>query len=245
MSPKETDLDAMRESGKMLSQVLNSIIKITDIGLTTKEIAEVAKSELIKLGGKPAFLNYGGFPDVICISVNEQIVHGLPSNYKIKNGDIVSYDFGVNYKGMNTDAARTIIVGEASDQKKLLIKTTKIALDKGISVVRSGARVGDIGAVVQKTLEDKGFGVIRDLVGHGVGRTLHEAPNIPNYGQKGEGPILRKNQTLAIEPMSSMGSYKLITLADGWTIATADSSLSAHFEDTVIVTDTGAEIITR
>jgi len=239
------DLDALRESGKMLAQVLKSIINITSIGITTKEIADKAKKELEQLGGKPAFYNYGGFPDVICISINEQVVHGVPNNYKIKDGDMVSYDFGVQHRGMNTDAARTIIVGTPSEAAKQLIKTTKISLDKGIAAVKAGARVGDISQAVQTTLESAGYGVIRDLVGHGVGRAVHEEPNIPNYGNRGEGPLLRAGQSLAIEPMSSMGTYKIITLADGWTIATADSSLSAHFEDTVIVTDYGCEIITR
>jgi methionyl aminopeptidase len=241
----DNQLQAIRESGKMLSEVLKKVIAKTEIGITTKDIAIYAANEINKLGGEPAFYNYQGYPDVICISINENIVHGIPNRYRIKNGDIVKYDCGVRYRGMNTDAARTVIVGDCNERVKLLVKTTKLSLNKAVSVVRPGAHIGDIGETVQRTLEKPGFGVIRDLVGHGVGKTLHEAPNIPNYGLRGQGPIIQENQALAIEPMSSMGSYKLITLADGWTISTADKSLSAHFEDTVLVTKNGAEILTR
>jgi methionyl aminopeptidase len=229
----------------MLSLILKKVSSFAAIGVSTKDIAVYAAEEISKLGGEPAFFNYQGYPDVICISVNEDIVHGVPNNYLIKNGDIVKFDFGVRYRGMNTDAARTVVVGDCNDNVKEFVKTTRLSLDKAIAVVRPGAHIGDIGEIVQQTLEIRGYGVIRDLVGHGVGETLHEPPNIPNYGIKGQGPIIRENQALAIEPMSSMGSYKLITLADGWTISTADKSLSAHFEDTVLVTEDGAEILTR
>lgn len=239
------ELDALRDSGQILAEVLKIVIKSTEVGISTKELAVIADKEVRKLGAYPAFLNYMGYPEAICISVNEQIVHGLPGKYKIQDGDVVSYDFGVLYKGMNTDAARTIIVGQTTEKAKHLLKTTKIALDRGISAVKAGNRVGDISNVIQQTLEKQGFGVIRDLVGHGIGKNVHEEPNIPNYGNQREGPILREGQALAIEPMSAMGSYKIITLADGWTIASADRSLTAHFEDTVIVTNNGAEIITR
>jgi methionyl aminopeptidase len=239
------ELDSMREGGKMLSHVLNFLIKTTQVGMTTKDIAKTASSEINKLGGEPAFLNYSGFPDVICISINCEVVHGLPNKYLIKDGDMVSFDFGVKFKGMVTDAARTMVVGQTTKQKQKIIETTKLALDNGISAVIDGAYIGDISSAVQKTLETKGFGVVRDLVGHGVGKNVHEPPNIPNFGKPKTGQILKAGMTLAIEPMSTMGSFAVYTAPDGWAVITKDGSLSAHFEDTVLVTNNGSEILTR
>lgn len=240
-----TELDAMRESGRMLATVLTIVGSSIQIGITTKELDMIAASELAKLGGKPAFLGYYGFPAVICISVNDEVVHGIPSKQVIKSGDIVSFDFGVNYKGMITDAARTVLVGPHNKAKQRLIDGTLESLDAGIAAVKDGARVGDISAEVQGVLDGYGYGIVRDLVGHGVGHALHEEPNVPNYGKHGTGPVLSAGMTIAIEPMTTLGSFKVYTASDGWTILTRDGSLAAHFEDTVLVTETGAEILTR
>jgi methionyl aminopeptidase len=241
----DSEIMAMRESGKILARVLDKVLKAIKPGITTASLAEVTKQELNRLGAEPAFLNYGGFPGVICISVNDQIVHGLPGEYVIKTGDIVSADLGVKYKGMITDAARTVLVGCQDKAKERLLNTTQKALDAGIDVVKDGVKTGDVGYAIQKVLEEKGFGVVRTLVGHGVGRQVHEEPDIPNYGSKNSGVLLKAGMTIAIEPMSTVGSYEVYTTADGWSIATKDGSLSAHFEDTVLVTSKGAEILTR
>jgi methionyl aminopeptidase len=241
----DSEIMAMRESGKILARVLDKVLKAIKPGITTASLAEVTKQELNRLGAEPAFLNYGGFPGVICISVNDQIVHGLPGEYVIKTGDIVSADLGVKYKGMITDAARTVLVGCQDKAKERLLATTQKALDAGIDIVKDGVKTGDVGYAIQKVLEEKGFGVVRALVGHGVGRQVHEEPDIPNYGSKNSGVLLKAGMTIAIEPMSTVGSYEVYTTADGWSIATKDSSLSAHFEDTILVTSKGAEILTR
>lgn len=235
----------MKQSGKILALVLKEVLIAIGPGITTKQVAMVARSEVSKLGAKPAFLNYGGFPDVICVSVNDEVVHGLPSNYIIKSGDVVSVDFGVDYQGLITDAARTILVDSNDTAKKLLVDTTEQALNAGIATVKNGSRVGDIGQAIQTLLEAKGFGVVRTLVGHGVGEKLHEEPDIPNYGSRATGPMLPLGATIAIEPMSTTGSYDVYTGADGWAVITRDGGLSAHFEDTILVTDGGSEIITR
>ena len=239
------ELDAMRESGRMLATVLGVVQKAITPGITTKELDTIAANELKQLGGKPAFLGLYGFPAVICISLNDEVVHGIPGKQVVKNGDIISFDFGVTYKGMITDAARTILVGPHNKAKQNLIDGTLESLDAGIAAVKNGAQVGDISAAVQEVLDGYGYGIVRDLVGHGVGHELHEEPNIPNYGKPGIGPKLSTGMTIAIEPMTTLGSYKVYTASDGWTIATRDGSLAAHFEDTVLVTETGAEILTR
>lgn len=235
----------MRASGKILAQVFEKTLPAIQAGVITKSIADLAAQEIKKLKAKPAFLNYQGFPDVMCISVNDQVVHGLPGDYVIKKGDIVSLDLGVEYQGMITDAARTVLVGSKDPVKQKLINTTRNSLEAGISVVKAGATTGDIGFAVQQVLEKEGLGVVRALVGHGVGKQLHEDPDIPNYGYKNSGHSLMAGATIAIEPMSTLGSYDVYTTADGWAIATKDGSLSAHFEDTILVTKTGAEILTR
>lgn len=240
-----SEIAAMRESGKILARVLDKVIKIIKPGITTVSVAGIAEQEIKKLGAEAAFLNYGGFPSVICISVNDQVVHGLPGDYVIKKGDLVSVDLGIKYKGMITDAARTVLVDCHDKVKEQLLATTKKALDAGIDVVKDGVKTGDVGYAIQEVLEKKGLGVIRTLVGHGVGKQVHEEPDIPNYGSKNSGTTLKTGMTIAIEPMSTIGSYEVYTTADGWSIATKDGSLSAHFEDTILVTSKGAEILTR
>lgn len=243
---KTTDeLSAMRESGRMLATVLGHVSRKLDAGMSTKDIAQIAKNELRRLGGQPTFLGYQGFPDVICISVNDEIVHGIPrQNHVIKSGDIVGLDFGVTYRGMITDSAISIVVGQGSKDTNKLVNTTKQSLETGIDVVKAGVHVGDISAAIQSVLEKAKYGIIRDLVGHGVGHELHEEPNIPNYGSAGSGASLQAGMTIAIEPMAALGGDKIKTDADGWTIRTQDGSLSAHFEHTVLVTNEGSEILT-
>ncbi len=242
-----SEICLIKESGKMLATILNLLINSIDEGMSTKDVAEIAKTELQKLGGKPAFLGYQNFPDVLCVSINDEVVHGIPTPQKIiKNGDIVSLDFGVNYGGMITDGAKSIIVGNNSDQKVVdLVKNTELALYKGISVVRSGIRTGDIGYAIESELNKHNYGIVRDLVGHGVGHFLHEDPNIPNYGRKNTGPWLYKGMTIAIEPMVTLGRDEVRLAKDNWTILTADGSLAAHFEHTILITDNGSEIITQ
>ena len=240
------EIDAMRKSGQMLAEVLEDLKKHLKPGIDTKQLAELASKKLKTLGGEPAFLGYHGFPDVLCVSINDEVVHGIPSVQRIINeGDIVGLDFGVKYKGMITDSAISLIAGQPSGQiSSKLVKTTERALQSGIDQVKDGAKIGDIAAAIQRVIESQGFGVVRDLVGHGVGHELHEEPNIPNFGHPGTGQILKAGMTFAIEPMTTVGSYEVYTAKDGWTVRTRDHSLSAHFEHTVLVAKTGAEILT-
>lgn len=244
------ELRAMRESGRMLATVLQYLKGQVQPEMTTKHVAELAAAELKRLGGKPAFLGYQGFPDVICISVNDEVVHGIPSDQKvIQGGDIVSLDFGVDYEGMITDSAISMIAGTPHSQRhKLLVRATEASMMAGIATLHDRVRAGDIGAAVQATLLNPKlggpYGIVRDLVGHGVGHDLHEEPNIPNYGRAGSGPWLDKGMTIAIEPMATLGSERVYVAPDGWTIMTADGSWAAHFEHTILITDDSYEIIT-
>nr|MBP9813366.1 type I methionyl aminopeptidase [Candidatus Saccharibacteria bacterium] len=237
-----TEIENMRTSGQMLATVLDVVGKNLQENMTTKDIANIAAKEVKALGGKPTFLGMYGFPDVICVSVNDEVVHGIPGKYVIKNGDIVSFDFGVTYNGMITDAARSEIVGQPEKRTANLLAGTLESLNAGIETLKDGVRVGDISAAIEAVLNTYGFGIVRELVGHGVGHELHEEPNIPNYGTAGTGPTLKTGMTIAIEPMTTLGSHKVYTAADDWTIMTSDGSLSAHFEDTVLITETGSEI---
>ncbi|MCA9308983.1 type I methionyl aminopeptidase [Candidatus Saccharibacteria bacterium] len=241
----EQEIADITVSGRMLATVLDELEKYVEPGISTKELAMIAASELKKLGGKPAFLGFGGFPDVICISRNAQVVHGLPNDDVVEDGDLLSLDFGVDYNGMKTDAARTLIVGgKGSGEKRKLLKGTKEALDAGINTLHDGVRVGDIGAAVEKVMVRYGFGIVRDLVGHGVGHEVHEDPQIPNYGIAGTGEALKAGMTICIEPMSTLGGDDVVLEKDGWTISTKDGSLSAHFEHTILITKDSAEILT-
>jgi methionyl aminopeptidase len=244
--PIKTDeeIKTMRIGGKILASVLAILEPHVKKGTPTQELAKIAANEVKKQGGEAAFLDYSGFPASICVSINDNVVHGLPSEKTIKNGDIVSLDFGVKYQGYYTDAARTYLIGSDPDKQKF-INITKQSLDRAIDKAREGARIGDISFTVQHILESNKYGVVRDLIGHGVGRQLHEDPNIPNFGHAETGPVLKAGMTLAIEPMSTIGDFKVFTAEDGWSIMTKDGSLSAHFEDTVLVTKEGPEILTR
>lgn len=241
------EIEAMRESGRMLATVLQELKKVIAPGQTTKYLDDIAAKELKALGGIPAFLGYQGYPAVICISVNDEVVHGIPSAQRILNeGDIVGLDFGVSYNGMITDSAISVIVGTSqSKEHELLLQKTEESLRAGIKQVKAGVRTGDIAAAVQAVLEPAGYGIVRDLVGHGVGHHVHEDPNIPNYGRKGTGERLEAGMTIAIEPMATLGGHGVTIDRDGWTIRTADHSLAAHFEHTVLITETGFEVLTK
>lgn len=240
------EITAMRESGRMLASVLERLQAGLAVGMSTKDLSLLAGRELKALGGQPAFLGYQGFPDILCVSLNNEVVHGIPRpDVIIKDGDIVSLDFGVIYQGMITDAARSVIAGRPLlPRHSDLLKHTEQAMQAGINVVRGGVRAGDIGAAVQAVLDRFKYGIVRDLVGHAVGHELHEDPNIPNYGRPGSGPFLQVGMTIAIEPMSTLGTDRVAVAGDGWTILTADGSLSAHFENTVLITEDGAEVLT-
>lgn len=241
----ESEIMAMRESGRMLSTVLGKLKKDICVGMTTKELADIAKNELKKLGGKPAFLGYKGFPDVLCVSINDEIIHGIPSQHTvIHDGDIVSMDFGVNYKGMITDAAITTIVGSHHSKDRLLVDATRHSLDEAIAILKDGVHIGDLSSKIQQVLEKYNLGIVKEYVGHGVGHQLHEEPNIPNYGVAGSGMVLKSGMTIAIEPMATLGSADTVVKDDGWTVVSRDGSRSAHFEHTILVTDTGCDVLT-
>lgn len=241
-----TEQAAMRESGAMLATVLDVLRHALHAGMSTKELADIARRELGQLGGAPTFQGYQGFPDVICISVNDEVVHGIPRADKIvAEGDIVGLDFGVTYRGMVTDSATSLAVGVVRNKREQQLLTgTEQAMHTGIAAVHDGVRTGDIGHAIEGVLKHLRFGIVRDLVGHGVGHQLHEDPNIPNYGRANTGPWLQAGMTIAIEPMATLGTDAVYMAPDGWTILTYDGARSAHFEHTVLITDSGAEILT-
>ncbi len=240
----EQEIADIRISGQMTARVLEYLKSHTVVGASPKELADLAAKEIKRLGGEAVLLGYSGFPDVICISLNDEVVHGIPDNRLIQDGDLVSFDLCVGYKGMITDAAITVVAGEASGAKRKLLKGTEEALAAGIQVVKNGVKTGDIGAAVEKVMTQYGFGIVRDLVGHGVGHQVHEEPDVPNYGSAGTGKVLSTGMTIAIEPMGTLGSERVVIDQDGWTIKTYDKSLSAHFEHTVLILEDGVEILT-
>jgi methionyl aminopeptidase len=241
----ERELDMMRKAGGITAQILEEMVQMIKPGITTFDIDEYAEKRIYELKAVPAFKGYHGFPASVCISVNEEVVHGIPSKKKIlKDGDIVGLDFGVSYEGWYGDSARTVAVGSISPEAQKLVDATRESLRRGIEQCRDGNRVFDIGHAVQKYIEDFGYGVVREFVGHGIGRALHEDPQVPNYGPKGKGLALKVGMVLAIEPMINAGSHEVKVLKDGWTAVTVDRSLSAHFEHTVAITPKGPEILT-
>ena len=241
------EIAAMRESGRMLATVLAAIKPKVVAGVSTKQLADEAAKELESLGGIPSFKGYQGFPDVICISVNDEVVHGIPSTEKIiKDGDIVGLDFGVTYKGMITDSAISVIAGKPKQKGHILLLTdTENAMMAGVASLKDQVRTGDIGSAIENSLKHRKYGIVRDLVGHGVGHEVHEDPNIPNVGRPNTGPWLSKGMTIAIEPMVTLGSEAVYIANDGWTVLTKDGSWSAHFEHTVLITEDGGEILTK
>lgn len=240
----EAEIAAMRESGRMLASVLELLKNKTEPGITPKQMARLAAEELQHLGGEPAFKGFQGYPDVICISVNNQVQHSIPTDIPLRESDIVNYDFGVRYRGMITDAGITVGVGSIREDATRLIKGTAAALEAGIAVVKGGCHVGDISAAIEQVLKAHRLGIVEELVGHGVGHFLHEEPNIPNLGKAGTGPVLEAGMTIAIEPIANLGKPGIVGDRDGWTLWSADSSWSAQFEHTVLVTDSGPEILT-
>jgi methionyl aminopeptidase len=224
--------------------VLQVVSKQAKVGVTTLQLEKIAQAEIKKLGATPSFQNYQGYPAALCTSVNQQIVHGIPTDYVLRSGDILGIDCGVWYKGFCTDMALTVGVGKISSENKKLIDTTSESLAQGLTQVKSGNRIGDYAAAVQKYVEQQGFSVIRGLVGHGVGKAVHEEPRVPNFGKPHTGGVFTEGLVLALEPMVAVGSYELETLTDGWTIVMSDGSMSAHFELTIVVTKKGYELIT-
>lgn len=251
MQPKKTldQINAMREGGKILATVLDGVKNRVAAGMTGIDIDRWTAAEIKRLGATATYKEpVPDFPGVICISINDAIVHGVPTDYAFEKGDIVGFDLVITYKGMKTDSAFTMIVGEApSGASKHLLNLTERSLYAGIDAIKGeGTRVGDIGAAVEKVLSGGKLGIIRDLVGHGVGQEMHMGPDVPNYGRKGEGAILHEGDTIAIEPMATLGGERVYTDPDDeWTILTRDGSLAAHFEHTVLITADGAEILTQ
>ena len=240
----EQELKFIREAGRMLREVKNIIKQNIVEGITTKELDSIAENAINKLGGKPGFKGLYGFPGTICSSFNEEIVHGIPNSRKVKDGDILSVDCGVIYEEFNSDSAFTVSIGNIPSNIKTLIKTTEESLKLGIQEAIPGNHIGDIGHAIEKYSKSKGFSVVKEYVGHGIGKKLHEDPQIPNYGQKSSGPKILSGMALAIEPMLIEGNEKTVVDEDGWTVKTADSSMSAHFEDTIIITNDSFEIVT-
>jgi methionyl aminopeptidase len=245
-SPAE--IDKMRTSGKILAATIERVLAKVRVGVTTAELDEIADSSIRSQGATPSFLGYGHppFPASICASINEEIVHGIPSpDRSVKDGDLLKLDFGAIWEGFHSDSAVTVIVGDArSADAEKLVRVTEDALEAGISQVKAGGRLSDIGAAVQQVAEGAGFSVVREYVGHGIGRSMHEDPQIPNYGEPGRGPQLKPGLVVAVEPMVNVGGWETRVLEDDWTVVTADGTLSAHFEHTIAVTEDGPEVLT-
>ncbi|EES48499.1 type I methionyl aminopeptidase [Clostridium botulinum] len=238
------EIALMRKAGRMVAETLLLLEENIKPGITTAELDRVAEEFITKHGAKPSFKGLYGFPSSLCISVNEQVVHGIPGNYKIKDGDIVSIDCGAFIDGFHGDAARTFPIGEVTNDAKRLIDVTKESFFQGIKYAKEGNRLGNISHEIQNYIEAAGFSVVRDFVGHGIGRKLHEDPEVPNFGREGKGTKLLNGMVLAIEPMVNMGNCKVKTLSNGWTVVTADATLSAHYENTVAILPDGPEILT-
>jgi methionyl aminopeptidase len=242
-SPDE--IKRMADSCRIVAEVLDGIKKYVSPGVATKELDKFAESFIIKRGARPAFKGYKGYPASVCTSVNEQVVHGIPSVSRLKEGDIISLDIGVYYKGFYGDAAITVPVGKIDGKAEKLLLATEKALYLGIEKAVIGNRLSDVSAAIQDYAESEGFSVVRELVGHGIGRQLHEEPQVPNFGKPGQGPEIKEGMTLAIEPMVNEGGWEVVLLNDGWTTVTKDGSLSAHFEHTIAVTKDKNSILTK
>ena len=237
------EIDRIRESNRIVAEVLRKLEEIIAPGITTKDIDGMAEEMAKKYKARPAFKGYRGYPASVCPSLNSEVVHGIPSSRELQEGDIISLDFGIYFKGYYGDAAITVPVGDVPDRGKKLIRITEESLYKGIDETRPGNRLGDISAAVQEHVEAAGFSVVRDFVGHGIGKGLHEDPQIPNYGTRGRGIVLREGMVFAIEPMVNEGTFDVAVTGDGWTVVTKDGKLSAHFEHTVAICDNGPEIL--
>ncbi|MBV8639301.1 MAG: type I methionyl aminopeptidase [Candidatus Eremiobacteraeota bacterium] len=241
-SPRE--IETMRRSGKITSKVLTDLMKAARPGMTTAQLDAMAEKGIRELGGIPTFKGYHGYTASICASVNDEVVHGIPGDRVLKDGDLLSIDIGTTFEGYVSDSAVTVPIGTISRNAQQLLDVTQECLMVGIAQMKRGNHIGDIGAAVQKHAESHGYGVVRELVGHGVGTAMHEEPQVPNYGKPGTGALLRPGLVLAIEPMITEGDYQVEILKDGWTVVTADGKLAAHFEHTIAVTDDGPKILT-
>ncbi len=239
----EPEIAAMRQAGRIVAAVLEVLKSQVKPGMKTEEFDVIAAREVAKLGGKPSFKGYRGYPANLCVSINDEIVHGIPGKRVLQDGDIVSLDFGTIFLGFQGDAAITAGVGSISPEARRLIDATDGALKAGIAAAHPGARVGDISATIQHYAESRGYSVVREYTGHGIGREMHEEPPVPNFGLPGTGPKLTKGMTLAIEPMLIMGGWRTKVGGNHWTVSTSDGSLSAHFEHTIAVTDGEAEVL--
>ena len=241
----EREVNLMRQSGVVTNNVKKLLREKIKTGMTTSDIDTIAENQIRSEGAIPAFKGLYGFPATVCASINEEIVHGIPGNRVLLDGDILSIDVGAIVEGYYSDSAFTIGIGSIKQKSADLIKATYDSLRVGIKKVKPGARIGDISSAIQQFAENSGYSVVREYVGHGIGRELHEDPQIPNYGFAGEGPLLHAGMTIAIEPMLNIGGWKTMQKEDGWTVVTSDGSLSAHFEDTILVTDCGFEVLTN
>jgi len=247
----EKEIAVMRQAGRIVAEVLKILSEQMKPGMKTKELDIIAEREMKRLGAESSFNGYRGFPANLCVSVNDEIVHGIPGDSVLKDGDIVSLDFGVVYHGFHGDAAVTVGVGEISQDARRLLETAQTCLENGIAAARAGANLGDISAAIQKYAESRGYSVVREYTGHGIGREMHEDPQIPNcteqpYGlQPGTGPVLKKGMTLALEPMLNAGNWHTRVADDRWTVLTADGSLSAHFEHTIVIDNNEPEVLTK
>jgi len=238
------EIELMRKAGKIVAETLLLVGEKVRPGITTAELDSIAEEFITKHGARPSFKGLYGFPASLCISVNEQVVHGIPGGYVLKEGDIVSVDCGAKIDGFHGDAARTFAVGNISDEAKRLIQVTEESFFKGIEFARIGNNLTDISNEIQSYVEAAGLSVVREFVGHGIGKSVHEDPEVPNFGKPGRGPKLVAGMTLAIEPMVNIGTYRVTTLGDDWTVISADKSLSAHYENTVVILPDGPEILT-
>lgn len=240
----EEEIALIREAGRAVGQVLQILAREAKPGVKGKQLDKIVRKEFTARGVKPTFLGYQGYPASVCVSVNDEVVHGIPDERELREGDIVSIDLGATYKGFVGDAAITVGIGRISDEAASLIRTTGSALHEGIAAARAGVPLGAVSHAIQAEVEREGFVVVREYVGHGVGRNMHEDPQIPNFGPSGRGPILRKGMVLALEPMVNAGDWRTRRHDDGWTVSTLDGRLSAHFEHTIAITDGDAEIMT-
>jgi len=239
------EIEKARASNRIVAEVLNRLREKIRPGVKTKDLDKFAEEIAEKRGAKPAFKGYRGYPHSLCISINEEVVHGMPSKRVLQEGDIVSLDFGIYYQGFYGDSAITLPVGKVTEKALRLMQITERSLFAGIEQATVGNRLGDVSSAVQSVVEDAGYSVVRDFVGHGIGRNLHEEPQIPNFGKKGRGIELKKGMLLAIEPMVNEGDYNVKILPDGWTVVTKDGSLSAHFEHSIAITDNGPDILSK
>lgn len=239
------EIELMKKGGEILSRVLLETEKIIKVGMSTSEVDQFIAKQIKEYEAEPSFLGYKNYPAVSCVSINDEIVHGIPTERKIKNGQIVGIDIGIRYQSLCLDMAKTITIGEIPAETALLIEATKQALESGIKELKPGVAIGTISAKIQERIEKDGFWVIRELAGHGIGKNPQEAPSIPNYGREGEGEILKEGMVICLEPMASLTKTSVeVDRADGWTIHTANHSLAAHFEKTILITKTGSEVLT-